>query len=513
LVKRALATIGLTGFLLSPAWGQAIQQSGNVTPGHVAQWTTNGVVQDGGTAANNTITSLGATGPGPVICANSAPVTLPYYQLCLDASDGLIAYQSFGGATPQALSFSINGVTGFPVGSLAPIVAGSFVGNPTAGMAAPSGFAVSGLTANVAPNANLDYLVMWNHTTNTLQKINAGTIASSATSGVSSLGGLTGALTCGTGLTCSGSTVSVSPASVVTSLGGLTGAVTCGGGLTCAGSSISAAAGAYRVRLSGATTFYLNVSTGIDSAACVTLPTSIGTPCKTLLYTHTYIANNYDTQGQTVTLQLADGTYAPLSTNLPFVGQGGYNEYQIIGNCGALTNVVVQGGSGPAFSFGAGSGRGVQATVTCVYAQSTGGNGVEAWGSGTSVATGNIYFATAGCNWQAAHGAELSLLSGTQAFSVQANGACLINAQTSGRFVADSPNITFQNSPTFSLATVYAVNLGSVIAAGGTFTGGSFVHGQRYAVQNNGLIATGAAGANYFPGTSPGLAVTGGTYN
>ena len=41
-----------------------IQQSGNVTPGHPGAWTTNGVMQDGGSATNGFLKELGITKNG-----------------------------------------------------------------------------------------------------------------------------------------------------------------------------------------------------------------------------------------------------------------------------------------------------------------------------------------------------------------------------------------------------------------------------------------------------------------
>jgi hypothetical protein len=267
-----------------------------------------------------------------------------------------------------------------------------------------------------------------------------------------------------------------------------------------------------RFSLTGNVTFYLNADTNVGNDTSDGL--TPGTAWRTLAHAHATIANKYDTANNVVTLQLADGTYAPLSTNLGFTGQGGYSEYIITGNCSSPTSVIIQGGAGPALSFGATSGGRIQATINCMYLQSSGGNGIEVWGAGTTVTTGNIYFATAGCNWQAAHGAELALQSGQPAFSVQQNAACLINVQTAGRFVADSPNIIFLNAPHYSLATAYSVDGGQIIAGGATFTGGQFVSGQRFAVQNNALIATGGAGLNYFPGTIAGIvADVGSTYN
>lgn len=100
------------------------------------------------------------------------------------------------------------GTNAVPNASLAQAAAVTIKGNPTSSTANVQDFTISGLTANVAPDASLDYTLMWNHTTGTLQKVAIGVIAASATSGVSSFGGMTGALTCGIGIICSGTTAS-----------------------------------------------------------------------------------------------------------------------------------------------------------------------------------------------------------------------------------------------------------------------------------------------------------------
>ena len=120
-MKKIIAL--LLGLLASPAWGQAVQQSGTITSGHAARWTTNGVIQDAGTAANGSLTSLGVTASGPGICQNSAPITSAGYQrICLGATTaggGLISVQNFGTASPLGLQFSVNGsVQGVPLVSL-----------------------------------------------------------------------------------------------------------------------------------------------------------------------------------------------------------------------------------------------------------------------------------------------------------------------------------------------------------------------------------------------------------
>ena len=59
-----------------------------------------------------------------------------------------------------------------------------------------------------------------------------------STFGVGSIGGMTGVIACGSGVTCAGNTISFS-FSGVNSIQGMSGNITCGSGLTCSGNSIS----------------------------------------------------------------------------------------------------------------------------------------------------------------------------------------------------------------------------------------------------------------------------------
>ena len=91
---------------------------------------------------------------------------------------------------------------------LAQTGAATLKGNPTSGTANAQDFTIQGLS-NSAPNATLDYFIYYNHTTGTFESATASQISTAVGSGVTSLGGLTGAITCGFGLTCSGSSIIV----------------------------------------------------------------------------------------------------------------------------------------------------------------------------------------------------------------------------------------------------------------------------------------------------------------
>lgn len=94
------------------AQSQTVRQSGVVTPKHVACWTTNGVLQDCGTAVEGFLTSLGVTAQGPGICQNSGPITGPFNRICLgvsSTSNATISLQNYNGQAPKGLDIIVNG--------------------------------------------------------------------------------------------------------------------------------------------------------------------------------------------------------------------------------------------------------------------------------------------------------------------------------------------------------------------------------------------------------------------
>ena len=116
-----------------PAAAQ-VRQSGNVTPGHIATWTTTGVIQDAGSSATPGISSLGIVGQGTPFCIVDAAVNGPYHQLCLGANSsgaGLLSFSAIGGAAALPLTFQINGVSyAFPGvgGPFLPLTGGTLQG-------------------------------------------------------------------------------------------------------------------------------------------------------------------------------------------------------------------------------------------------------------------------------------------------------------------------------------------------------------------------------------------------
>ena len=114
-MKKILLALALLLVPLS-AVGQSVQQSGSVTPNHATIWNSNGVVMDGGTAADSPLSTLGVTNTTTSgICVSSGRSTAAgRQQLCLGAplnAAATISLQNYGTATAQNLQFVINGTT------------------------------------------------------------------------------------------------------------------------------------------------------------------------------------------------------------------------------------------------------------------------------------------------------------------------------------------------------------------------------------------------------------------
>jgi Chaperone of endosialidase len=124
---------------LDAASAQSVQQSGNVTHGHIPVWITGGVIGDGGSASNSPISSIGVTNNGgSALCVNSAlPTSAGWNSLCLGASTNaaaVISLQNYGTAPAENITFNINGnPQGIPTVTPLPVVVGTAVCFSTTG--------------------------------------------------------------------------------------------------------------------------------------------------------------------------------------------------------------------------------------------------------------------------------------------------------------------------------------------------------------------------------------------
>jgi hypothetical protein len=101
-MKKLLALLLLT----APAFGQSVQQSGNITPGHGAQWITNGVIGDSG-APSGGVGLLGSFVINDMLCSNATGTTISIIDCGFSATgtNNWVGLQNLnGGATAPTRS-------------------------------------------------------------------------------------------------------------------------------------------------------------------------------------------------------------------------------------------------------------------------------------------------------------------------------------------------------------------------------------------------------------------------
>jgi len=213
------------------------------------------------------------------------------------------------------------------------------------------------------------------------------------TFGVGSIGGMTGVIACGSGVTCSGNTISFSFVGV-NSVQGMTGNITCGTGLTCSAGSISANTTTPQVLSSRTAAAALDLSAYsiIRTLSYSTVGDGGGATFKKVgstAFTDTVLSSSSITGGSGYT----NGTYL----GVPFTG----------GSCLNVEGVVVvSGGSVTGVNFSP-SGKGTGCAAGNVI--TTANTNIGGTGSGFSITISTIngpfasFTDAAGNHWQYAN--------------------------------------------------------------------------------------------------------------
>lgn len=218
-----------------------------------------------------------------------------------------------------------------------------------------------------------------------------------------------------------------------------------------------------------------------------------------------------DFNGFTVTIQVADGTYADrVVVSGLGVGQGGPENLIIQGNMTTPANVV--------FNYNAtGSvicARALYGGMFCIQGVSFSNNSgcvASLQSAGTSIIqVQNCLFGTS--NYQLyAHSSGVIEIIGS--YGINGGAAVHIEAESTGvvLYRASGVTVTLTGTPAFSSAFVRAYTLGYIEAAyAPTFTGAAT--GQRYNAAVNGVINGFGGGSSTFPGSIAGATATGGQY-
>ncbi|WP_176077508.1 hypothetical protein [Burkholderia dolosa] len=260
-----------------------------------------------------------------------------------------------------------------------------------------------------------------------------------------------------------------------------------------------------RIRLDSPLTLYVS-SSGSDSNSGLTS----GTPFATLNRAYSVLQQNYDLNGFTATIQVANGAYtAGLNAAGPIVGSLGSASVIVQGNVATPANVTITvGTSQNCFSASKGAQYQVQGFT---LSAGTAGQGIFVSDSLSWIDcfTGMVFGAMpSGAHLNSGGGpirmiASYSVTGGASVHALASNPSSLIQ-------IANGTTVTLSGTPAFSTAFVNAGYLGLVTASGVTFSGSAT--GARYSATANGVVNSGGAGANYFPGSTVGNTASGGQY-
>jgi hypothetical protein len=125
MTRIILALVAL--FAFATAASAQVRQSGQVTPGHPVMWTTDGVVQDGGTSINGALSSVGIMSTAlQALGINDAVPPAPFHQLTLGSAPAsgyaALDYEKYGGAPALPFKIIINGIDAIVVSGTGSVV-------------------------------------------------------------------------------------------------------------------------------------------------------------------------------------------------------------------------------------------------------------------------------------------------------------------------------------------------------------------------------------------------------
>jgi hypothetical protein len=230
----------------------------------------------------------------------------------------------------------------------------------------------------------------------------------------------------------------------------------------------------------------------------------------------------FNLNGSTITIHVADGTYnQSLSTRT----QNGAGYVAIIGNHANPQNCTINAVGGIT-AVACGSGTWFWDGFQIIY-----GTGAPAAGSSGdcigvgngSLSLGNIILGSA-YRAQLVVGAlgfmSLSPLYGTRStitISIGSTASFHMLVQNSGTIQHSSdpalaPQLVINGAVAFSGAFACASLLGEIAVVYNSISGAAFVSGSKYNVFMNGIVWTGGAGVNYYPGSAAGSVSLGGQY-
>lgn len=207
-----------------------------------------------------------------------------------------------------------------------------------------------------------------------------------------------------------------------------------------------------------------------------------------------------DAAGNSVTIQLADGTYAGVWMARPMLDGG---TLTIRGNTAAPGNVVIAGGANAALRADA---AGAKMSVSSV--KLTGWRGLWARYGAVIFLRDRIIFGAADDRHMGADNAAYIEVMATVEIAGGARGH--LYAVQNGHVLMTNSTVTLTGTPAFSDAFAVALYTGVVSAPGNSYSGAAI--GRRYHAEGNGVVYVNGASAAALPGDAAGTVQSGGQY-
>lgn len=259
-------------------------------------------------------------------------------------------------------------------------------------------------------------------------------------------------------------------------------------------------------KLTAALTVYVDGTNG--NAANDGLANGAGNAVATFAQARDLLCQNVNFNGQTVTIQFANGTYtAPIELQQyhNWVGSG---NLLIAGDTTTPSNVTISNpGSWCVIVVGFKSG---QVKMQGFKVTNNAGYGIIVTSASFLTITGKMEFGACSSAAILAQ-SEGSIESLSISHTISGASPQFMLATNNGYISFFGGTWTVTGTPAFSTAFAQATKWSSIVAESMTFSGSAT--GKRYDVAQNSNISVAGGGANYFPGNSAGTTATGGQYN
>lgn len=261
-----------------------------------------------------------------------------------------------------------------------------------------------------------------------------------------------------------------------------------------------------RKRVTQATTFFVNASTGNDNNTGLASNTAFATIQAAI----NALYQNYDMAGFQATIQLADGTYtAPNGTSVAVFPGALLGVGQVIlqGNISSPGNVIISASNADCIVTGSGVRLFCQGfTVNATGAPPVTGAGFRITPGAVVQINQALVFGPCGGGHTLVEG-HLALVGN---YTVEGNAPYHYGVTEAGSVDIVNATVTVIGTPAFSLAFAYAT-LGGILNFSSVNYSGAAT-GPFFSVQANGVINTGGRGTSYFPGNAAGTTGSGGQY-